>query len=98
MHRDVADEEDNRSQIVLKPEQFKIAATTAFAKLAPLEKRIRDNSDKEQEVAEALQVLRTKGPRRLQNGTLEWEEHDGLLYYKGKLYVPNSPSLGNNII
>ncbi|GJF00732.1 polyprotein [Phanerochaete sordida] len=67
----ISDDEDNRSQIVLKPEQFKIAATAVFAKIAPLEKCIRDNSDKEQEVADALQTLRTKGPRRLQNGTLE---------------------------
>ncbi|GJF00822.1 polyprotein [Phanerochaete sordida] len=94
----ISDNEDNRSQIVLKPEQFKIAATAVFAKIAPLEKRIRDNSDKEQEVADALQTLRTKGPCRLQNGTLEWEEHEGLLYYKGKLYVPNSPSLRNDVI
>ncbi|GJE95433.1 putative reverse transcriptase-rnase h-integrase [Phanerochaete sordida] len=94
----ISDDEDNRSQIVLKPEQFKIAATAVFAKIAPLKKRIRDNSNKKQEVTDALQTLRTKGPHRLQNYTLEWEEHEGLLYYKGKLYLPNSPSLCNDII
>ena len=43
-------------------------------------------------------MLRKKGPRKLVNGLVEWEEHDGLLYYQGKLYVPNQAELRNKVI
>jgi hypothetical protein len=43
-------------------------------------------------------VLHKKGPRRLVNNLLEWEELDGLLYYKGKLYIPNNKELRAEII
>jgi hypothetical protein len=49
-------------------------------------------------VAEALKSLKAKGPRRLLNGLLEWEEQDGLVYYKGKLYIPNNKELRGNIV
>lgn len=49
-------------------------------------------------MAQALDLLRKKGPRRLVNGVLEWEEQDGLLYYKGKLYIPNDKELRGQII
>ena len=41
----------------------------------------------------ALATLRKKGPCRLINRLLEWEEHDRLLYYKGKLYISNNREL-----
>ena len=95
---EVLDSEDNRDQIVLKPEQFKIAAATALADPSPLEQRIRDCTEREQEVVQALKTLQSKGPRRMVNGILEWEEQDGLLYYRGKLYIPDNKELRNKII
>lgn len=43
-------------------------------------------------------MLRKKGPRKLISSIPEWEEHDGLIYYKGKLYIPNNVDLRNEII
>ena len=53
---------------------------------------------REAEVAQALDVLKQKGPRRLANGVLEWENLDGLLYYKGKLYIPNDNELRGEVV
>jgi transposase InsO family protein len=94
----VTDAEDNRDQLVLNPERFITLAASAFAKPPALEQKIQDCSDREVEVAQALEVLRKKGPRRLVNNLLEWEELDGLLYYKGKLYIPNNKELHAEII
>ena len=94
----VLDSEDNRDQIVLKLEQFKIAAATALADPSPLEQHIRDCTEREQEVVQALKTLQSKGPRRMVNGILEWEEQDGLLYYRGKLYIPDNKELRNELI
>ena len=81
-HRQVSDADDNNDVVVLKPEHFQTIAALAFAEVKEpaLEKKIRDCTDRETEVAEALKVLQKKGPTRLVNGTLEWEEADGLLW------------------
>ena len=36
---------------------------------------------------------KTLGPRRLTDGLQEWNLEDGLLLFKGKIYVPNDPAL-----
>jgi transposase InsO family protein len=83
---------------VLNSERFVTLAASAFAKPPALEQKIRDCSNREVKVAQALEVLRKKGPRRLVNNLLEWEELDGLLYYKEKLYIPNNKELRAEII
>lgn len=94
----VSDADDNREEIVLKPEHFKIAAASALSDPSDLEQRIRDSSAHDSEVAEALATLKQKGPRKLVNGTPEWEESDGLIYYKGKLYIPDDKDLRSEIV
>lgn len=66
----VTDAEDNQDQIVLKPAHFKHIAATAF-EFSLLESEVRNCTDREIEVAQALQVLRFKGPRRLANNIIE---------------------------
>jgi hypothetical protein len=100
----VSDAEDNNDQVVLSPKYFHRLAAMAFdlgsAEVsAPLlEKRIKDCLDRESSVAEALKSLKAKGPCRLLNGLLEWEEQDRLVYYKGKLYIPNNKELCGDIV
>lgn len=94
----VSDAEDNHNQTVLRKEQFVTLAASAFAKPPALEQKIRDCTDCESKVIQALDVLRKKGPRRLINNLLEWKEVDGLLYYKGKLYIPNNKELRADVI
>lgn len=57
------DTNDNREITVLKPEQFRIAAAYALAKSSPLKQRIKECSEQETEVAQALELLKKKGPR-----------------------------------
>ena len=42
----------------------------------------------DQEVSEGIRKLKEFGPQKLQNGLAEWEEKEGLIYYKGQIYVP----------
>lgn len=84
------DANDNRDQIVLVPQQLHQIASTVIAGPNPVEERIRESSEKEAEVVSALEKMKHMGPRKLANGVAEWEESDGLVYYRGKLYVPNN--------
>ena len=92
----VPDSDDNLQQTVLGPELFaQIAATTL---VNPLEDRIRQASVREAEVLEGLRGLKTKGPSRLANGLLEWEEDNGLVYHRGKVYVPPDEELRKEVV
>jgi len=93
----VSDTEDNQSVVVLKPQHFAAVAATHF-KPDALEKRIRVASEREAEVVQGLENLRKHGPRKLTDGSLEWEEDDGLVYYKGRLFIPNSGDLRTQIV
>jgi hypothetical protein len=104
LHHKVSDAEDNNNQVILSPKHFHRLAATAFnlssteVSAPSLEKRIKDCLDCKSSMAEALKSLKAKGLRRLLNSLLEWEEQNGLVYYKGKLYIPNNKELHGNII
>ena len=106
-HHRVHDSEDNRQQTVLRQDHFvQISANTIRN---PLEDRIRNASEREAEVLEGLEALKNGGLRRLAFGLPDWEEDNGLVYHKGRVYVPpdidlrravleqchNSPSAGH---
>lgn len=95
---EVTDADNNLDQTVLKHNHFRQIAATAFATTLPLKKKIRECAKHEFEVADTLATLRKKGPRCLVSGLLEWEEDNGLLYYKGKLYIPNDKELRADVI
>lgn len=82
----VTDADDNQGQVVLKPAHFVRLVSTMTND--ELEGRIRDSVQREAEVLVALEALRKDGPRKLVNGLMEWEEKEGLVFYKGRLYVP----------
>ena len=52
----------------------------------PLLERIRQNSEREAEVLEGLRKV--KGLYALTKGMADWREDNGVVYYKGKVYVP----------
>jgi hypothetical protein len=95
----VSDAKDNNDQVVLSLKHSHHLAAIVFdlgsaeASAPSLEKRIKDCLDCKSSMAEALKSLKTKGPCRLLNGLLEWEEQDRLVYYKEKLYIPNNKEL-----
>jgi hypothetical protein len=93
----VSDADDNQQQIVLPPSVFmKLAATHFFQN--PLEERIRNSSTKEAEVLAGLEQLKKHGLRRLANGLAEWEEENGLIYYRGRVYVPDEENLRRDMV
>jgi hypothetical protein len=54
---------------------------------------IKQASSREAEVIEGLRSLDKHSPHTLTNGTMLWKEEDGLVFYKGKLYIPNDHTL-----
>jgi hypothetical protein len=85
---------DNRQVTVLKPEQFIAAATVHFKPDDDsLTECIHRSSAREAEVLEGLRALGKASPHALTEGVAAWEEEDGLVYFKGKLYIPNERAL-----
>jgi hypothetical protein len=60
--------------------------------------RIRWASLREAEVIEGLKSIDKTAPKALTNGTAMWEEDDGFIYYKGRLYVPNDRKLRQDVV
>ena len=58
-----------------------------------LVKRIRQCSEKDAEVTDALAKIQELGPRLLERGIEEWNVENGLLLFCGKVYVPTEPTL-----
>ena len=90
---DLGPTEDNQDQIVLRPEHFATLTATAVHAANPLEEWIRASSEREAEVLRGLEALRKDKPRKLTDGTWEWEEDNGLVYYRGRLYIPPEDGL-----
>jgi hypothetical protein len=90
---------DNRGVVVIKPEQL-IAAVQLYytSNRDSLTSRIREASAREAEVTEGLKSLEKHTPRALTDGTMLWEEEDSLVFYKGKLYIPNDHGLRKDIV
>ena len=98
----VSDSQDNQEQVVLQPEHFKVAAArrghAAVVQDRSLVRRIRECSEKDREVAEALEKVQNLGPPRLQKGLEEWNSEQGLLLFRGKVYVPKNTELRRDIV
>jgi hypothetical protein len=95
----VSDREDNRQVQVLGPKHFQIAATMHFTPVADmLGDRIKNASQREAEVIEGLKSMDKTAPKALTDGTAMWEEEDGFVYYRGKLYVPNVKALRQDVV
>ena len=55
-------------------------------------------STKEAEVIQGLASITKSVPYSLLDETMQWEEEEGLLYHKGKLYIPNNQALRQEIV
>ena len=85
---------------VLGPNHFTKVAAAHFkpASLDSLGERIRLASQREAEVIEGLKSIDKKAPKALTDSIMLWEEEDGYVYYKGKLYVPNVRELRRDVV
>jgi len=75
-----------------------VKIATSYVSNDELERRAREAVVQEAEVLQGLKKLRKSGLHQLTDGTLEWEESDGLVYYKEKLYISNAPGLRHDIV
>lgn len=94
----VTDADDNHDQLVLRPSHFASIAATSLEKAGALEREIRDATERDSEVTSALQLLKGHGPRQLTENLVDWEERDGLVFYKGRVYVPKDADLRRRIV
>ena len=93
---------DNDNVVLLRPEFLAVRALEGV-ELTGMEQKILSNihkgnrnGDQEEPIAKAAQEL-----RHSTNGTVhssEWSNIDGLLWFQGKIYVPQSPDLHRQII
>lgn len=84
-------EQDNRSKTMLKPEYFAIRAMQPSHE-APIDDdrlltRIKE-ALKDDDVTKGYKELLKKGEREFSKGLEDWNFEDGLLLYRGKVYVP----------
>ena len=96
----VHDREDNRQLCVLGPQHFDSAAAAHYkpASTDTLRDHICLASQREAEVLEGLKSIDKKAPKALTDGTMLWEEKDGYVYHKGKLYVSNIKELHRDVV
>ena len=93
-------EDDNKDEVLLKPELFiqKIGALTTQVPFVGPEQmiidRIRSCEDRDEAVVKALKEL---GISRNIRGE-EWSDEDGLILYRGKVYVPLDSRLRHDIV
>ena len=96
------DADDNLNRVLLQPDRFRVlAAKRGHMSVVPekaLLRRIRDCGEREQEVVEALSKLDKLGPARLQNDLVDWNTEQGLLLYRGRVYVPKDDALRAEIV
>ena len=94
-------EDDNSDVILLKPELFKIQALKQGHVLLsglekPLMKKIRESKDFDESVVKAVEELRNSGTSRLDGA--EWAEEQGLILFRGKVYVPKDLELRRAVV
>jgi RNase H-like domain found in reverse transcriptase/Reverse transcriptase (RNA-dependent DNA polymerase)/Integrase zinc binding domain/Chromo (CHRromatin Organisation MOdifier) domain/Integrase core domain len=93
----VSDADDNQRQIVLQPHHFISTAVSSFTDTDHLEQDIRCAVDRDPQVTLALQLLNQKPPQALTDHLSDWEERDGLVFFRGRVYVPKGLNLRQRI-
>jgi len=93
--------DDNSDIVLLTPKLFVVRALEGLQFTGPEQDILRDirqgtKQPKEEPVARAAQELRKSSTRSLRS--MEWSEHDGLLYYRGSIYVPDTSDLRRRIV
>jgi len=94
----VPDSADNLAQVVLRPEHFLCVATTSTDLTDTLECDIKVATDFDSEVISALALLKCRAPHQLTDNLSDWELHDGLTLFKGRVYIPRVLDLWRRVV
>ena len=88
---------DNAEHTLLSPEIFRVKAmkrgATRIQGDRGLLKELRKSRAYDEELVEAIERVKSGAPRALKKGLEEWNTEDGLLLYRGKVYVPKDMEL-----
>lgn len=95
---EVLNADNNHNQIILVLWQLHHIASMVIVSPNLVEGRIRECSEKEAKVIATLKRMKKTEPHKLANRAAEWEELDGLVYYRGKLYVLNNIEICQEIL
>jgi len=93
---------DNENIVLLRPE-FLVVRALEGVELTGIEQKILSdihkgnrNRDQEEPIAKAARELRSSATEAVHS--LEWSNIDGLLWFRGKIYVLQSPDLRRQIV
>jgi len=94
-------EHDNEDVVLLKPKYFKVRALCQGHLLIEgheesILAKIRKSKDLDESVVKAVEELKKLSIRQLQSE--EWSEEQGLMLFRGKVYVPKDIKLRLEII
>jgi hypothetical protein len=94
----ITDADDNQNQIVLKPKHFASAAEHAVDDPDNLEEDIRNATNLDPQVLLALKSLQDHAPHQLTGNLTDWEQRDGLVFFKGRIYIPKQLDLRRKVV
>src|SRR5271168_4927045 len=93
---------DNEDILLLTPDLFVVRALEGVELVGEEREILKDirreteDGEKEEAVAKAAKELRRTSAHSVQSA--EWSQSKGLLYFRGKVYVPNSADLRRRIV
>ena len=93
--------DDNSNIVLLPPSRFAVRALEGLEFAGPEQKILQDicqgaKSPEEEPVAKAVQELQKSSTCSLRSA--EWSQNDGLLFYRGRIYVPPTSDLRRCIV
>lgn len=93
---------DNANKVLLDTNRFyTLAMRRGMVRTdgdTDLLRRIRESESFDEELIEAIEKLKDGAPRALANDLEEWNTEDGLLLYRGKVYVPKDEEVRRDIV
>ena len=97
-----SDADDNLARVLLKPEHIRCMASkrghAMILNERPLVHKIKQIQTMDDEVRTAIEQVKKLGPKALKRGLEDWNTEEGLLLYKGRIYVPKDDTLRTEIV
>jgi len=93
---------DNKDIVLLQPELIAVQALEGLHLKGPERDMLREicqgnqKGDQEEPVAKAARELRQTSSKMVRS--MEWSEDDGVLQFRGKIYIPRNSDLWRQIV
>ena len=93
---------DNNERVLLDTKFFAIRAvcttTVNISGNKDIRQRIKSSQEYDKEVSQAVESILKNGPRSITKGLEEWNLEDGIILYRGQVYVPKDEALRRDIV